>query len=115
MIKEAYCSFEVCKLLKEKGLKLQCLDLTRIWFKDNEKPVTKVTHQMATAWLREKGLEISISYGFPFIDGKQVFKYFWRVIKVCGDHLEYPMEEVMSNTYEEATEAACIYALENLI
>ena len=77
---EAYCSYEIAKLLKEKGFNSPC---HAIWYDDRivllghlidnnsllltdeykfstqkESLVTIPTHQMACAWLREKGYHI---------------------------------------------------------
>jgi hypothetical protein len=79
---------------------------------------------MAMKWLREiYHLEINITFGFPFIDGKQQYKYFWSIVRICDNHLEYPMDdpnsayynEEMADSYEDAVEAALKYCLENLI
>lgn len=54
MLKEAYCSDDICKLLKEKGFKEPCTGLNKLVIKNGEKPFMKVTHQKAMAWLREE-------------------------------------------------------------
>ena len=67
MIKEAYCSYEVSKLLKEKGFDEECFgaytetnhNITMFTglIKNSEygnAMYTAPTHQMACAWLREK-------------------------------------------------------------
>lgn len=54
MAKEAYCSDDVCKLLKEKGFREPCTALNQLVIKDGEKPFMKITHQKAMAWLREE-------------------------------------------------------------
>ena len=52
------------------------------------------TLQMAMKWLREvHNIEILITFGFPFIDGKEQYKYFWSAVIVCNNHLEYPMND----------------------
>ena len=68
MIKERYCSYEVAKLLKEKGFDEPCLSY--FWSEDNNKEISytdflftnkqlysgqtlRPTHQMAMDWLRE--------------------------------------------------------------
>ena len=67
MIKEAYCSFEVSKMLKEKGFDEPCRaywddqpvlsSRTLFWTIESHKhynrEVSAPTHQMAMAWLRE--------------------------------------------------------------
>ena len=63
MIKEAYCSFEVAKLLKDKGFDEPCTELNKLCLRDGEKPVLKVTHQKAMKWLRqEKNIIINVWY-----------------------------------------------------
>ena len=148
MIKEVYCSFEVAKLLKEKGFDCPChatydtavtggkpkffeYDVLQFFpngMKNSDDKygmvISAPTYQMAMAWLREiYHLEINITFGFPFIDGKQQYKYFWSIVRVCDDHLEYPMDDLnsayyneeMADSYEEAVESALKYTLENLI
>lgn len=138
MIKEAYCSFEVAKLLKEKGFDWECIsyyvnqepnDIKYSFLGETNSTWEKrccsaPTHQMAMAWLREKWrLEISITFGFPFIAGKSRYRYFWSIVKVCDNHLEYSMndpnsstyQEEQVDTYEEAIESALKYSLKNLI
>ena len=118
MIKESYCSYEISKLLKEKGLSLPCLDLTKIMFKDGEKPVTKVTLQMACAWLREKGIEID-AYLSHITDefGKKTKHYVFSIVDLNTDkdYPEYSEDYHYYPTYEKAVEAALKYSLENLI
>ena len=135
-ITEDYCSYEVAKLLKEKGFVEPCLYYyfsngkieKAIGLKDKNTACVSTfsapTHQMAMKWLREVyHIEINITFGFPFIDGKQQYKYFWSIVRVCDNHLEYPMDdpesayynEEMADSYEEAVEAALKYCLENFI
>ena len=131
MITEDYVSFEIAKLLEEKGFeqhKCQHSYDSKGVFKwsDNLDPYeySAPTLQMAMKWLREvHHIEIYITFGFPFIDGKQQYKYFWSIVRVCDNHLEYPMDdpgsasynEEMADSYEEAVEAALKYCLKNLI
>ena len=123
MIAEDYVSFEVAKLLKEKGFD----EPLRCWydnFQDFHEEGVRMsnsdclpptimcpTHQMAIKWLREeKRTSIIIEFDLtkrgycPYVhqldyDADWVVK--WRV--------NTPMK------YEEAVEAALKYALENLI
>lgn len=141
MITEDYVSFEVAKLLKEKGFEGDISAYYHIWdttpngnkvysvqeFSHSEAPhlyIPAPTLQMAMKWLREVyHIEINITFGFPFIDGKQQYKYFWSIVRVCDSHLEYPMDdpnsayynEEMADSFEEAVEVAIKYCLENLI
>ena len=140
MITEAYCSFEVAKLLKEKGFDVPC----NMWFvihsngkrtkhwssiiynrnnynKDDKNSITFVscpTHQMAMAWLREeKGIRV-----LPIdrlYDEKWSFTIHIVVIDEDGGfdvkyvHFEEPRE--WFDKYEQAVEAALKYVLTNLI
>jgi hypothetical protein len=138
MITEDYVSFEVAKLLREKGFDESCyqkyddegyLSFNYVGYINDDKLCEDFyalapTLQMAMKWLREVyHIEISVTFGFPFIDGKQQYKYFWSIVRVCDNHLEYPMDdpnnafynEEMADSYEEAVEAALKYSLENLI
>ena len=125
MIKEAYCSIEVCKLLKEKGFDEPCNHFYK--FGSNElyygstlcnsqlkgvEIYNSCTHQMAMAWLREKGLFIEICC--------DDLDYNWQVLDVLNrDENADPIAKSESyggyKQYEEAVEAALKYSLENLI
>ena len=116
MIKEAYCSFEVSKLLKEKGFnerssasydsKGQLQEGYGYW---NKTPIwyAAPTHQMAMAWLRE------VHNIFIVIDHYSNISCnfsFWQ-----GDnYYENPLKKGFPS-YEETVEAALKYCLENLI
>ena len=130
MIKEAYCSFEVAKLLKEKGFnerssasydsKGQLQEGYGYW---NKTPIwyAAPTHQMAMAWLREHGLHInaSISYDYSVdADGNKVDRWtfwFFEILSSFSGNLIYTEEVNQYDSYEEAVEAALKYCLENLI
>ena len=142
-IKEDYVSFETAKLLKEKGFNAE-IDTYystegefKIWCPNERKSYLTndgnetwwwkciaPSQSMAMKWLREvHHVEISITFGFPFIDVKQQYKYFWSVVKVCNNHLEFPMDDTINATYneeiadsyEQAVEAGIKYCLKNLI
>lgn len=138
MIQEAYCSFEVAKLLKEKGFDEPC----RSYFiSDSDEyrkctvditskncisgQILRPTHQMACAWLREN-YDIFIQmhrdnqyyegYGVEHLtehDKKRGHKpeYFAVVL----DALSVTKTYIRNESYEEAVEAALKYSLENLI
>ena len=131
MIQEAYCSFEVAKLLNEKGFeaythmvyKLPCqlfhIDkecLVRNYDGITEEDSTAIlapTHQMAMAWLREKFIFIVIDDDVPLIS----YKY---TIKKYNINELYEVEVLRLDSlpfieYEEAVEAALKYVLENLL
>lgn len=117
MITEDYCSFEVAKLLKDKGFDEPCTELNKLCLRDGEKPVLKVTHQKAMKWLREVhnkhcdvGYDLDLGWFFQIVDLKETVEYDYPEAKYY--HIE---NEVEFNTYEEAVEAALKYSLENLI
>lgn len=123
MIKEAYCSFEVSKLLKEKGFNVHCdkgwdtnlygVKQSRnfsINFDDKKTWIPDPTHQMAMAWLREA---YNIHIGINPISEKGYNATIYDVADFddCG---------IISDTEsffhaEEAVEAALKYCLESLI
>lgn len=126
-IKEDYCSFEISKLLKEKGFDWMCNgyynkddEYSEPYFGDgegadnwnNQAPSVKdlwcsaPTHQMAMKWLRERhDLHIEVIYN-PYYK-----EYKGCMYKNIG---EYNYTEFYS-TYEETVEAALKYCLTELI
>lgn len=123
MINEAYCSYEVSKLLKEKGFDESC----RSYFIDNVDyidssysteeltdlqmgiwEILRPTHQMAMAWLREKH-NIFILVGWNSIHEE----YFTRILNMTDGIPKRNIHEHAS--YEEAIEEALKYCLENLL
>lgn len=142
MITEDYVSFEVAKLLKEKGFNEPCWNCyydseLEHYFrpvKNNEWPLNRVsvpTHQMALKWLREVHnivIEINTDDYMTTTDGKLKVSYsytIWTFIRHLGetglidaryDDRAFWQENVkVGQSYEEAVEAALKYALENLI
>ena len=136
MIQEAYVSFEIAKLLKEKGFDENTLmvymsygdlckcnrydsirnsnynDITKNYFE-----CTAPTLQMAMKWLREIhnkhcdiGYDIDLHWFFQIIDLKKTVEYDYPETKYY--HTE---NETGFNSYEEAVEAALKYCLNNLI
>ena len=132
MIKEDFVSFEVAKLLKEKGFNEPC----KVWYseytsqfggekytsiefddhnrfkKDYKFLFYAPTHQMAMKWLREMHkLSIEPFYMFPAI---------WEIdikyIDKKTDLSEFEdIRDKSYNSYEEAVEAALKHCLKNLI
>ena len=111
MITEDYVSFEIAKLLQEKGFDWECK--TRKFYPepeyDAESPngVYAPTLQMAMKWLRE------VHHIFLSIQQHMDMSYVWYAYvdgaaKGCD-------RESHNNTYERACEAAIKYCLENLI
>lgn len=125
MIKEAYCSFEVSKLLNEKGFKAythmvyklpsQLLHTDKECLVRNYNGITKgdcieilaPTHQMAMAWLREVHNVFIIVE--PFSNTICYFSLWQDDI-----YHENPLKKHFSS-YEDTVEAALKYVLENLI
>ena len=126
MIQEAYVSFETAKLLKEKGFDEECthyysyesnelIEYTNGVYSRNSKNCNRCvspTHQMAMAWLREKGIYITIIYG-DYPANKRVF---WTPQIDSLEGFDLPDSFYQEyNSYEDAVEAALKYVLENLI
>lgn len=124
MIEEAYCSFEIAKLLKEKGFDESCraywdvqpaLDSRTLFWtiephKHYDREVCAPTHQVAMAWLRKIHNIIFVFKPASF-SGEECTSWTYEIW--AGDNFE---GETMSfKTYEEAVEAALKYSLENLI
>ena len=130
MIKEAYVSFELAKLLKEKGFNEECFALynpdgvlIQSGIRLNNIQVGRVkgsysapTHQMAMAWLREvHNIHISV-YVFnrelPITDVPISYTCDIATKKLSSQqgHLRGVWQ-----SYEQTVEAALKYSLENLI
>ena len=129
MITEDYVSFEVAKLLKEKGFDAECraayTNYGKLFTTQIQQYITNVlcskgylwdctapTYQMAMKWLREKGIECVV---IPIWNttGKQYRSY---VLSDLGDKYKDNYDSYSDNiSYEEAAEAALRYSLENLI
>lgn len=131
-ITEDYVSFETAKLLKEKGFNELCFRLIRedgeyiekpsqAWYGMTKKQKAEFylcpTHQMAMKWLREvHNIMVSpyaLSLGYYF----EIFDLTNRDITGCKPlyKVGIPNKEDVLSTYEEASEAAIKYCLENLI
>ena len=126
-MKDDYVSFEVAKLLKEKGFNEYCLK--NYWSSDKElhdwkwelsynrnsdgncntKDCAAPTLQMAMKWLREvHRIGIIIEISDPSVKDRKYYCMIWD-----GNNNSYILD--LFNTYEEAVEAALKYSLENLI
>ena len=124
MITEDYVSFEIAKLLKEKGFDIY----VRSYYDKNEEEFitnnalwnynissfhySAPTLQMAMEWLRKvHKLEI-----YPFHDMLQGGAWWYRIERNTGlSPVVEKEEDDIYRTYEEACEAAIKYCLENLI
>lgn len=127
-ITEDYVSFEVAKLLKEKGFDTPVWtryeDGNEVIFGDknnwNNSPMGQIsapTHQMAMKWLREvHNIMVSpyaLSLGYYF----EIFDLTNRNITGCKPlyQVGIPNKKEVLSTYEKACDAAIKYCLENLI
>ena len=128
-ITEDYVSFETAKLLKEKGFKEECEYFYDEYENEDEYVIcsnggtcnddghptyySMPTLQMAMKWLRENHyLYIDIE----LLSGPSFLWYIWlmndpQCLKGCSTNLLTHFYD----TYEQATEAAIKYCLENLI
>jgi len=111
MITEDYCSYEVAKLLKEKGFNYQGFDY--IDFEGEVIKQDRPTHQMAMKWLREvHNIYLWVQpHQYDYVEDK-ASKFVFCLYQ--GDNYDEPCKEDYL-TYEEACEAAIKYCLENLI
>jgi hypothetical protein len=125
-IQESYCSFEVSKLLKEKGFDVKENDTwaldqqgNRYQWRINGYPVLmskedcwNPTHALAIEWIR-------INYGLWIIILPTAESYFtYKIIKMEGIIETPPYKDVAAYDYrtpQEATEAGLLYTLTNLI
>lgn len=125
MIKEAFVSFEVAKLLKEKGFDEPCCGRYSIRSKEFHLDCTKMcnngglfecaapTHQMAMAYLREK-------YGIFIAINDDDLDFNWQCYDLInrGSTLD---PKILSKSYggfkhyEDAVEASLKFCLKNLI
>ena len=122
---EDYVSFEVAKLLKEKGFHEPCIatynsttknfqveEIYEDWTIHWKGYISAPTHQMAMKWLRGKGIECVVIPIWNTI-GKQYRSY---VLSDLGDKYKDNYDSYSDNiSYEGAVEAALKYCLENLI
>ena len=130
MIKERYCSFEVAKLLKEKGFDEPCVwayDPNSVSFAKsyyepknselNEYEYSKPTHQMALDYLREEHnilIWFSPVIPTPIPKDKTVFYWEWEAKKKLHSH-PHVQSHIKHETFEEAVEASLKYCLTELI
>ena len=135
MLKETYCSYEVSKLLREKGFNDKCRGGYHSEFDDNDNPIVMFeewmaqpynndfvdegflcsapTHQMAVRWLREvHKIFICIEFDAPTFVA-DMYKMDEIDEYGCAKHI--PPTIANCKTYEEAVESALKYTLEKLV
>lgn len=129
MTREEICTYEVCKLARDKGFNVQTFD----WYdytgnynkgfiphKLHECPRYKEyyapTQSLLQRWLREeKGVCISVE-AYPTYATKNNILYSWAIkYRSSGHSMEHEQSFNTFSTYEKALEDALKYALENLI
>ena len=126
MIQEAYVSFEVARLLDEKGYKEPFTDYLydekgqRVGYVIPSKSYPCPTHQMAMAWLREKhNIHISVTIGCDADKDSVDCIFYWAGIakfnNVSGIDYIDPFDDKEFSSNEEAVEAALKYCLEEVI
>ena len=126
-ITEDYVSFEVAKLLKEKGFHEPCIatynsttknfqveEIYEDWTIHWKGYISVPTQQMAMKWLREvHNICIVIEpHAYDYINEKN--KSYSCSLWIGDNYYEY-LESRNYPSYEEAVEAALKYSLENLI
>lgn len=131
MIQEAYVSYKVAKLLKEKGFDEDCsyewgvpdIDggyVLQKWLIHNgqiknsdliDEAYAAPTHQMAMAWLREeKDIDI-----FPWLYHKDFEGRLTYSVSIYDHGCEIMIPRFYDEKCENVVESALEYALENLI
>jgi hypothetical protein len=111
-ISEHYCSFEVSKLLKDKGFDIWTYSgwtngEIKNGFKVSIHETNRPTHALAIEWIRVNfGIWICIDNHTPIL-----FEFSIRNLK---DEFT-PQSEGNFNSPQEATEAALLFTLQNLI
>lgn len=136
MIKEAYCSYELSKLLREKGFDEECIgyyvehdpkairysflqETNSTW---EERCCSAPSHQLALAWLREvHNLFLDVGFGKDF-EGN--FLYMVDIYDLTNDAVDgvyrpiIEADDYLKNnpkTPEEAIESAIFYVLNNCL
>ena len=135
MITEDYCSYEVAKLLKEKGFDEPCLQMwecgpdKKYLFRlqsscyqniTEEDSCLAPTHQMTMKWLREVH-SLHINLDIHWLHFANLNGWVYLIEKILDNGVEYidskgdENDKTFYSTYKEACEAAIKYCLENLI
>ena len=91
-VKEAYCSYELAKLLVKKG------------FNSDLVKGALITHQLACAWVRSKGYSVEVH--------ATAVGWVWEVCTVDGILIA---NSGARDDYDECTDSALMYALTEVI
>ena len=131
MTHEEICTYEVCKLAKEKGFPQRGIDSNKYWFKNFKGIVEEVkdnvflyeiypesrlarqtTQSLLQRWLRDNGFgEVEVRHWCE--TNRYPHHYGWEVKDNLGNLMGYSSK--MFDTYELALEDALKYALKNLV
>ena len=119
---EDYVSFELAKLLKEKGFDVPIW--TRYessnevifgdkynWNDSSKGQISAPTHQMAMKWLREVH-KIYIDISTTYSEEEKTMHYIWQIFNSEYDGIGDC--EIFYGKYEDACETSIKYCLENL-
>ncbi len=111
VILEDYCSYEVAKLLKQKGFPFDRLEggFQRLLNLNVMEAYTTVTHAIARKWLRKKGIDIFVGAIRDMSLGK---RYEANVHK---DMVYQGGSHTVKATYEEAVEAELKFCLTEIL
>lgn len=128
MIHEEICTYEVCKLAKEKGFNVQTVDWYDYTGNYNKGFIPHKLHEcprykeyyapsqsLLQRWLRE---EKRVVFGISPMQEMDCEELGWRATIYKVDEDGYGLswkEELYYNTYELVLENALKYALENLV
>ena len=122
-MEEDYVSFELAKMLKEKGFDEPTMSFFRgdkiIWqqaFYPTD--IKRPTLQMAQKWFREeKHLAINPSTFYRKLEGHEFHNWGCNIVNLDTWELycSNPLETFPADTYEEALEKAMKYALEKFV
>ena len=127
MIHDEICTYEVCKLAKEKGFREKCIvhyyDDTKDWYRSSNPQCYNFggntsdapTQSLLQRWLRE---EKGVVFGISPMQEMDCEDLGWCATIYKVDENGYGLswkEELYYNTYELVLENALKYALENLV
>lgn len=123
-IREAYCSYELSKRLKEEGFNEPChgffyegkpsflyADGLSMSNSDWNEEISAPTHQMAMAWLRNEHEEHICAHPVDIINEKQTFGWIFEIYD-SKIGLQFFQSPERFGTYEEAVEAALEHCLD---
>ena len=127
-IQESYCSFEVSKLLKEKGCGCQngkiayaengvnCERLASAFFNDEVYPYQTISHALAIEWIRVNfGIWPHAEYLFGKFTPNISMDFNFLAPEQVSDVMNWIKTRKEYDKPSDAHEAALLYTLKNLI